>query len=37
MKEMLEEILMNEGIEGVEDYLDYVSEYYEIMEEENEF
>lgn len=36
MKEIVEEIFMNEGAEGVEDYLNYIPEHDEIMEEENE-
>jgi len=36
MKEIVKEIFMNEGAEGVEDYLNYIPEHDEIMEEENE-
>lgn len=36
MKEIVEEIFMNERAEGVEEYLNYIPEYDEIMEEENE-
>lgn len=36
MKEIVKEIFMNEGTKGVEDYLDYIPEHDEIMEEESE-
>lgn len=36
MKELLDEILENEGEEGVRAYLEFVEEYYDVTEEDCE-